>query len=87
MHDPYELWGLLLVGPLEDRHRWRKVSLTRVFLSVFVFLFRIISAAYGRSRAQGRIGAAAASLHHSHSNTGSKPHLRPTPQLTATPDP
>ena len=28
-----------------------------------------------------------ASLHHSHSNTGSKPGLRPTPQLMATPDP
>ena len=30
---------------------------------------------------------AAASLHHSHSNTGSKPRLLPTPQLAATPDP
>lgn len=29
----------------------------------------------------------AASLHYSHSNTGSKPHLRPTPQLMAAPDP
>ena len=28
----------------------------------------------------------AAGLHHSHSNTGSKPHLWHTPQLTATPD-
>ena len=26
-------------------------------------------------------------LHQSHSNAGSKPHLRPTPQLTARPDP
>ena len=32
-------------------------------------------------------GATAASLHHSHSNTSSKPGLRPTPQLTATSDP
>ena len=30
---------------------------------------------------------AAASLHHSHSNAGSEPHLQPTPQLMAVPDP
>ena len=30
---------------------------------------------------------AAAGLGHSHSNVGSEQHLRPTPQLTATPDP
>ena len=35
----------------------------------------------------GQIGATAASLCHSHSNTGSEPHLRPTPQLRATLDP
>jgi len=33
-----------------------------------------------------QIGAVAASLRQSHSNLGSEPHLRPTPQLTATPD-
>ena len=44
-------------------------------------------AAYGGSQARGLIGAAAASLRQSHSNTGSKPHLQPTPQLTATLDP
>jgi len=38
-------------------------------------------------RPRGQTGAAAASLHHSHSNTISKLHLLPTPQLTATPDP
>ena len=31
--------------------------------------------------------AAVAGSHHSHSNTGSDPHLQPTPQLMATPDP
>ena len=35
----------------------------------------------------GRIAAVAASLYHSHSNVGSKWHLRPAPQLTAMPDP
>ena len=42
---------------------------------------------YGGSQARGQIGAMAASLHHSHSNAGSTPHLRPMPQLTAMPDP
>ena len=50
-------------------------------------LFRVESVAYGISQARDPIGAAAANLHHSHSHAGSKPHLRPTPQLTATPDP
>ena len=46
-------------------------------------------AAYGGSQARGRgqIGAVATGLRQSHSNTGSEPHLQPTPQLTATPDP
>ena len=44
------------------------------------------SAAYGGSQARGPIGARAASLHHSHSNMGSKLRLRPTPELMATPD-
>ena len=50
-------------------------------------LFRAAPSAYGGSQARGLIGATAAGLHHSHSNTGSKPPLRPTPQLMATPDP
>ena len=41
----------------------------------------------GVSQARGPIGAVAASLRQSHSNAGSEPHLQPTPQLTATPDP
>ena len=54
--------------------------------SFFVF-YRAALAAYGGSQARGRIGATAAGLHHSHSNMGSEPRLRPTPQLTAMPDP
>ena len=42
---------------------------------------------YGGSQARGLIAAAAASLHHSHSNAGSEVHLRPILQLTAMPDP
>ena len=37
--------------------------------------------AYGSSEARDGIGAAAAGLHHSHSNAGSELHLQPTPQL------
>ena len=44
-------------------------------------------AAHGGSQARGLIGAVAAGLRQSHSNAGSEPPLRPTPQLTAMPDP
>ena len=59
------------------------------FLSFFFhfFLFRAAPAANGSSWAKGWIGAAAASLHHSHSNARSELHLWPTLQLAATPDP
>ena len=61
------------------------------FLSFFFFfggdLFRATLTTYGSSQSRVRIGAVAAGLHHSHSNMGSKPCLRPTPQFTGTPDP
>jgi len=56
----------------------------------FFCLFAISWAAptaYGGSQARGPIGAVATGLRQSHSNTGSEPRLRSTPQLTATPDP
>ena len=52
----------------------------------FFFLFRATPTAHGNFQARGRIGPAAASLYHSHSNARSEPHLRPTLQLTETPD-
>jgi len=61
------------------------------FIIFFFFLsfclFRASPEAYGGSQARGLMGATAAGLRHSHSNARSEPHLRPTPQLTATPDP
>ena len=42
--------------------------------------------AYGGSQATALIRAVDASLHQNHSNTGSEPLLRPTPQLMAMPD-
>ena len=54
--------------------------LQRVFLFVwflgFFGLVRATPATYGSSQARGRIGAVPASLHHSHSNTGSKRHVQ-----------
>jgi len=43
----------------------------------FFGLFRAIPVASGGSQARGLIRAAAASLHHGHSNAGSEPHLQP----------
>ena len=45
-----------------------------LFIHLF-FLFRAAPSAYGSSQARDQIGAIAASLHHSHSNVGSKPRL------------
>ena len=55
--------------------------------SFFLNLFRAAPMAYGVAQDRGRIRAATASLHHSHSKVGSKLYLRPTPQLMAMPDP
>ena len=54
------------------------------FLPVY---FRATFVAYGVSQAMDPTGAAAASLHHGHSNSGSKPHLQPTPQPMAMSNP
>ena len=56
------------------------------FLCLFL-LFRAAPVAYGGSQAKGPIRATANGLHHSYSNRGPEPHLRPTPQLTAMLDP
>ena len=68
-----------------------------LFLFLFVCFFRATPIAYGSSQARGGIGAVAAttamatqdpsgiSLHHSHSNSGSKPRLRPTPHWILNP--
>ena len=51
---------------------------TTILLLFFVFcLLRAAPTAHGDSQARGLIGAVAASLYQSHSNTRSEPHLRP----------
>ena len=61
------------------------------FGALLFFFFSVFSRAtptvYGGSQARGLIVAVAAGLPQSHSNAGSEPHLRPTSQLTAMPDP
>ena len=58
-----------------------------IFFIIYLFIYFVFCpftatpAAYGGSQARGLIGAVAAGLHHSHSNTRSELHLRPTPQL------
>ena len=61
--------------------------MTLFYLFIYLLLFRAAPTAHGGSLARGQIGAVAAGLRHSHSNAGSKPHLRSTPQLTAMLDP
>ena len=50
---------------------------------IFLVFSRAASHTTWRFPGWGQIGAVAAGLHQSHSNAGSKPHLQPTPQLTA----
>ena len=57
-----------------------KITLAVIF--VVGLLFRAAPEAY-----EGRIRATAIGLYHSHIKAGSKPRLRPTPQLEAMPDP
>ena len=59
-----------------------------LFYFILVFcIFRVAPMAYGDSQARCLIRAIAAGLCQSHSNTRSKPRLRPTVQLMATLDP
>ena len=65
-------------GNLNIYHQLEEASLNFFFL-------RATPATYGGSQARGQIRAVATGLHHS--DTGSEPHLHPTPELTATADP
>ena len=63
------------------------IFLNGYHLRLFYFVFRAALVAYGGSQARSQMRATAADLHHSHSDIGSEPHLRPTPQLMAMLDP
>ena len=67
-----------------------KDKANEVALFFFFGLFassRAAPSAYESSQAGGLMGAVATGLRHSRSSAGSTPRLRPTPQLTAMPDP
>ena len=53
-------------------HTWLIIKITFIF--IYFLLFRATPVAYGSSQARHAIGAAAAGLHHSHSNAGSLTH-------------
>ena len=81
-------WFLLRDYPPSCGSLWMSQPLSFSFLCIFIFLLsRAAPAAYGGSQARDPIRAAAAGLPHSHSNARSQLRFRPTPQLTATPDP
>ena len=66
---------------------YKQIYLQNRNIGYFFAISWAAPAAYGGSQARGRTGAVATGLRQSHSNTGSEPHLQPTPQLTAMPDP
>ena len=70
-----------IIKRINQSGKARKLSLLVVFFFFFFFLllFRAAPLAYGGSQARGLIRAAAACLHHSHSNTGSEPRLTAMP--------
>ena len=62
----------------------KEYTLTNIFSTI---LYVRCTHGIWRFPGSGLIRAVAAGLHHSHSNVGSEPHLRPTPLLTAMLDP
>ena len=86
--------NLMIVHASRSKHSLLLVAFQALSAIFFYFLFIFClfaiswaaSMAYGGSQARGLIGAVAASPCQSHSNARSDPRLRPTPQLTATPD-
>ena len=54
-----------------------QINLANILFYLFIYFlpFRAACAAYGSSQARGRIGATAAGLRHSHSESGSELHL------------
>ena len=71
----------------EATSSWCTAFLFFFFSVSFIYLFRATPVACESSQARGQIGAAAAGLHQSHSNTGSELCLQPIPQLRAMLDP
>ena len=79
-------WSIQEIEYISLRDTVGPYCLSILFLS-FVFFFRAPPSTYGGSQGRGLIRAVASGLHHSHSNVGSEPCLRPTPQPMAMPYP
>ena len=75
-----------LICPSDGLSQWAH-GIIIIFFAFFFGGWGTHTAAYGSSQARGWIGATTARLHHRHSNARSEPHLQPTPQLMAMPDP
>ena len=90
LKDPFlkKIFGLVLVFLVNTSFQVPMMSTANMNLFVFSFLVFLRAAleACGSSRL-GVKSAVAASLHRSHSNSGSEPCLRPTLQLMAMLDP
>ena len=82
--------GEVLSGGMDASGLQAHAPLLLLFIYLFIFYLFLSYSGCTCSiwKFQGaRIGVVGAGLRHSHSNVGSQPHLRPTPQLMATLDP
>ena len=80
--------AVALIRPLAQELPYATGAALKKFFLIFFSpfgLFRATPAAYGDFQARGQIGAVAAGLYRSHSNTRPEPCLQP--QLMATLDP
>ena len=73
----------ITVAVLEVREVRQRKAKVVCFLFFVFFFFRAAPEAYGSSQVRGQIGARVVSLHHSHSNAGSKLCLQLILQLRA----
>ena len=82
------IWGFLWQG-IHHSNVISTASFCGMYVCMYLLtcLLRAAPVTYGSSQARGWIRAAAAGVHHSHSNNRSEPSLEPTPQLKATLDP
>ena len=83
-----DLWSVIFNVIILTVLAFFTYKVLKLSLCFFSFLFPPMAApvAHGSSQAKSWLWAAAAGLHHSHSNAGSSLHVRPTLQLVAMPD-